>query len=105
MVVAVDLSAPTARVSLLEPNDFTSFKVSVIGGDGSDSLVSAVSRIGRVSEDGRHAYIDLEALQELAGPLAQDRGWSAELRAMVEAAATHGWVTADGALEAHVEWV
>lgn len=105
MVLTVDLSRGPACLSLVEPDDFTSFKVSVIGGDGDDSLVSAVSQVGRLSEDGRHAYIDLEALQALAGPLAHDGHWAAALHGMVEAATAGGWITADGALQAHVEWV
>ena len=105
MVLTVDLASMPATLSLRDPGDFATLEVSVVGGDGDDSLVSAVSSLGRVSEDGRHAFIDISALQTLAGTLAHDESWGASLRGMVEAAGARGWVTADGALEAPVEWI
>jgi hypothetical protein len=64
-----------------------------------------MSSVGRVSEAGRHAFIDEGALQTLAGTLAHDERWVASLRGMVEAAGAREWVTADGALQARVEWI
>jgi hypothetical protein len=104
MVVDVDLSADPASLSLVDPDDFSRFKVSVRGGDGRDSLVSALGRIGRVSEDGRQAFVALDSLQALAGAAGREEGWTTSLREMVSWAAARGWVAADGALQAHIEW-
>jgi hypothetical protein len=43
MVLTVDLASTPATLSLRDPGDFATLEVSVVGGDGDDSLVSAVS--------------------------------------------------------------
>ena len=91
-------------VLLAEPDDFSRFSVEVEGA-GPNSLAEVVHQagLGRLSPDGAHVAVDPVALRSLAGPAATD-AWDEGLAAMVAYAAGKGWVEADGAVLAHVEW-
>jgi hypothetical protein len=81
--IEIDLSVVPPKVSLHEPDDFTSFKTTV-----------------RPAE---HAWIRVESLEQLAGDHAADPEWRRGFGAMLEYAQQHGWVDG-GTVRAHIEW-
>lgn len=84
MWVNVDLRTCPPALSLGAPDDFTSFKV--------------------VVQTSEHAFISDEALRQLAGPLADDPDWGAQLGDMVAFARLRGWVDDHERIQAHVEY-
>ena len=83
MIIDVDLSQVPPAVSLLEPDDFTAFKL--------------VAR-------GAHAFVDRSTLRALAGERAQDADWLRRLDEMLAYAASKGWADEAGATRAHIEY-
>jgi hypothetical protein len=117
MELVVDLS--TAAVSLRDHNGMTRFAVLAIAeqpGDGErngalGALAAALSvhDAGTVDPDGDVLVppIALERLAEKAAILegsALGSDWGGRFTAMLEYAATRGWVADDGSIRAHVEW-
>jgi hypothetical protein len=51
-----------------------------------------------------HVFVDLEALQTLAGGRARNRDWLASLDGMLRYAGSQGWTDESGAIQAHVQW-
>ncbi len=93
------------RVLLTQPDDFTRFSVAVEGGGAEGSLAQVVhaSGLGRLQPDGGHVAVDPIALRALAGAVATP-DWDEALAGMCAYAAGKGWVEADGAILAHIEW-
>lgn len=100
MIIQVDLEAHPPRVTLEAPEDFKGFKV-LATGEGA-ALADAVAPLGRLEGDD-HAFVQPEALIELAGPLADDPDWRERFGAMVAYARGKGWTDASGAIRAHIE--
>ena len=98
IIVSTD---PTA-VTLDDADEFTSFAVTA-GERSRDDLDTLLGTLGTF--DGDHAWIDVEALAELAGRKGSDPDWRAGLAAMVDYARGAGFLSEDGtAVRAHVEW-
>jgi hypothetical protein len=104
MVIEVDLRAAPLIVRLAEPDDFKAFKIVARGPTADrEQFASAVARLGRLGEGGT-AFIDVNALQALAGDRARRREWLASLDGMLAYARAHGWTDESGAIQAHVAW-
>jgi hypothetical protein len=103
--VIIRLRTDGATVFLAEPDVFTQFSVQVAGESDADAVASVVSStgLGRLQPDGQHIAVDPGALRALAGTVA-DAEWEAGFQAMCAYAAGQGWVEADGAILAHIEW-
>jgi hypothetical protein len=118
MEVVVDLG--TAEVVLHQPDDTAHFAVRVVGaGDeaggpatGALDTLAATLRdrgVGRLDAEGT-AFIPPDQVRALAERAASDAGhplaagWEADFTAMLEFAASKGWVATDGAIAAHIEW-
>ncbi|HVB92218.1 MAG TPA: hypothetical protein VND70_08980 [Acidimicrobiales bacterium] len=103
MIIVVDLVEE--RLLIAQPDDFTRFSVAVEGGGAEGSLAQVVhaSGLGRLQPDGGHVAVDPVALRALAGPAATPE-WDEGFAGMRAYAAGKGWVDADGAILAHVEW-
>ena len=87
MILLADLD--DAVLTLREPSTFTAFQVAVAGGDVDDErLAGVLAPHGRL-EDG-HAWIDVDAVVELAGDAADD-GWREGFDAMVAYARDKGF--------------
>jgi hypothetical protein len=125
MDVVVDLG--TGEVTLADPDDLAHFAVQAVsppagpppdsqgsadpvsepGSDqalGALAAVLAARQVGRLDPDGS-VRVDPAAVRRLAGseaPLTEQ--WESGFRAMIEYAATKGWVADDGTIQAHVEW-
>jgi hypothetical protein len=82
MYLRIDTSVIPPLVEVVEPDDFTSFKVVV----------------GTTS----HTWVDPSGLAALAGR-AGDADWQDKLDGMVGYAETKGWLDEQGRLRAHVE--
>jgi hypothetical protein len=111
MEVVVDLGVEPAAVRLVDPEAFDGLKVVAGGGDGagppgasSAELARALVPIGALGPDGENAFLAVEALAGLAGEHTADPEWRAGFDRMVAFAAEHGWVDAEGRVQAHVEW-
>lgn len=104
MVIEIDLRAAPANVELSAPHDFSSFTVVAHGSEADrDDLADAVNRIGRMASDG-HVFVDVGALQALAGSRARQGSWLASLDGMLRYADEQGWTDDSGAIQAHVQW-
>jgi hypothetical protein len=108
VIIVIDLAEE--RVILAEPEDFGHFSVSVEdeGGDAAEreatlARVVGETDLGRLSADGSHVAVDPLALRSLAGPSAGP-AWEDGFARMCAFAAGKGWVEADGAILAHIEW-
>jgi hypothetical protein len=100
VIIRADLDAGT--VTLLEPADFGGFHVAVAGGDVDDERLGAVlAEHGRL--DGEHAWIDVDAVADLAGEAADD-DWRAGFDGMVAYARDKGFLDDSGTvIRAHLE--
>ena len=83
MYIQLDLSTLPATAQLLEPEEFGDFRVAL-------HLPAEI-------------WIQPQELLRVAASRAQDAGWRTRLDAMVNYAASRGWVREDGAILAHVE--
>jgi hypothetical protein len=117
MELVVDLS--TAAVTLRDHDGMTDFSVLAVGeqpGDGErngalGALAAALSvhDAGTVDPAG-DVLVPPMALERLAGEAAVLEGgalssdWGGRFAAMLEYAATRGWLADDGSIRAHVEW-
>jgi hypothetical protein len=81
--VEIDVSVIPPAMVLREPDDFTSFKLTVRQAD--------------------RALVPVESLRQLAGDRADDPDWRRRFEKMLHYAQQHGWVD-DGAVRAHIEW-
>jgi hypothetical protein len=84
---------------LEDADDFRAF--SVAANCLPAALGAAVSKIGRLDEGG-HAWIARSWLMEQGR--SADSAWLAQFEAMSAYAAKAGWLDADGAIRAHVEF-
>jgi hypothetical protein len=100
MIITVDTTNPSPRVSLDDPENFGAFSIAATG--TREAFGKAVAGIGRY--DGDHVFVRPDALRALAGALAQDDTWSSKLDGMMNYAEQHGWVDGDGAIRAHIDW-
>ncbi len=116
MELVVDLA--TKEVTLRDDDDLTRFSVRAIPrpGKGSGCVdLSAVAQalearsVGTVDPDG-HALIPPAEIRRLARESSSGRRttvgqqWDDGFSSMLEYAASKGWVAADGAVRAHIEW-
>ena len=115
--IVVDLV--TARIVARDPEDLKRFAVLVLPGQEGDSegtealgaLAAALSihRVSRVDQAGV-VFVPPDAVRRLASEAAVAAGgtldpeWEQGFAAMLEYAATKGWIGEDGAIEAHIEW-
>ena len=119
MYVDVDLgegaedSGPPVQPVLAEPADCRRFHVAVRGrGDAAvlDRVLRA-SGVGCVDGDGE-ALVHVAAVRQLAAaagvttaPGDADNRWETDFSAMLDYAASKGWMSEDGdSIRAHVEW-
>jgi len=104
MDILVELGTGTPSVTLVDPQDFSSFRVLARGGGDRARLTQALEPYGRLTDDGG-ALIAPDGLQQLAGEHAQDVEWQRRLEAMLEYARARGWIDAEtGAIRAHCDW-
>lgn len=82
MFLRIDTSTTPPLVDVVEPDDFTSFKVVVI--------------------TPQHSWVDPAGLAALAGR-AGDAEWERRLAGMVGYAETKGWLDEQGRIRAHIE--
>ncbi len=110
MEVVVDLVGRT--LSLRDPDDLQRFNVRAVGlpdSSGPDNVALAevlgADHAGTVSATG-DVFITPDAVRALAAQALGhvDEQWEAGFRSMLEYAASKGWVTDDGSVQAHVEW-
>jgi hypothetical protein len=83
VIIDVDLTAVPPTISLLEPDDLTSFSVRARG---------------------EHAFVDRGTLIALAGERANDAAWLERLDKMLAYAASKGWADESGRTRAHIEY-
>ncbi len=120
MRIVVDLG--TGGVTLAEAGSFERFAVQVMRSGAVEDAPAAVgdalrrAGVGRMDGSG-DALVEPSAVRRLAadggaadggttdGGATDGRGaWNERFAAMVAAAASHGWVGADGSIRAHLEW-
>ena len=117
MEIVVDLV--TARIVARDPEDLKRFGVRVLPGQVGDAegtvalgaLAAALSihGAGWVDKAGV-VFVPADAVRRLASEAAVAAGgalgpeWEQGFTAMLEYAATKGWIGDDGAIQAHIEW-
>ncbi|MFL0289084.1 hypothetical protein ACJH6J_29860 [Mycobacterium sp. SMC-18] len=84
MYLRIDLAQVPPAVQLLEPDDFSGFKVTV--------------------DVPEHAWVAPGTLAALAGR-EQDDEWKHQLAAMVDFASSRGWIDDTGRVRAHIDIV
>ncbi len=92
----------TSTVSLDEPDDCTRFHVSAFGLNA--------ERVGEVLAEhslgtmrGSEAYIDPAVIEGMTGERVS-HDWPDRFAGMLAYAEKKGWLDADGAVQAHIEW-
>jgi hypothetical protein len=101
VVVDVDLTTEPPTVALDDPEDCKAFSLRVRGDRAGLGGALEAGRVGRM--DGEEALVGVDAVRRLAvrrvGP-----GWEGDFAAMLDYAATKGWIADDGrAIRAHIE--
>ncbi len=98
----MELAADGHRLELVDPDGFTNLAVVVVGEGPRSDLAAAIAPLGALGDDG-DAFLDVEALAELAGERARDPGWRSRYEGMIAYARAKGWVDGEGRVQAHVE--
>lgn len=100
MVVEIHVQEDGAHARLVDPEDFTSFKVVLHGAGPPLAELLAPIGVARVDE---HAWVSVDSLRRLAGDAATP-AWEESLASMLEFARSRGWVDDDlKSVRAHVE--
>ena len=100
MIIELELRGAGVETRLVDPDDFTAFKVIARGEAPALADGVAAPVVAKVEE---HAWISIEALRDLAGAAATP-AWEASLTSMIEFARSRDWVDDElGAIRAHVE--
>jgi hypothetical protein len=118
MELVADLS--TGGVVLRNRDDLERFSVQALlapddepRGDGDLGALAAALSVhdaGTVDPTG-HVSIPVAVVRRMAGDEAVSEGgsvgpeWESAFAAMLEQAAGQGWITEDGSIRAHIEWV
>jgi hypothetical protein len=89
-----------SRASLAGADEFNSFDFTSPLDPQELKLALTDLRLGVSDADGEHAWIAVDALVGLAGPMA-DEQWREQLAGMAAYAASRGWVDSEGRLRAH----
>ncbi|HET6509979.1 MAG TPA: hypothetical protein VFG42_24510 [Baekduia sp.] len=97
------LSGTGDAPELADADNFKDFRVVAQGAPDAAALAAATTEIGR-SDGAEHVFVTVPALSRMAGARAEDATWRADLEGMLDVAQKHGWVDAQGAVRAHVEW-
>jgi hypothetical protein len=119
MEVVVDLG--TAGIVLDQPEDVARFAVRAVSAESGatdrpspaalEALAAAIGKhqLGRVDADGT-VFIPPDKVRALAAQAAAAAGqplsdsWETKFSAMLDFAASKGWIDSDGAIAAHIEW-
>jgi flavin reductase (DIM6/NTAB) family NADH-FMN oxidoreductase RutF len=105
LIVEVDLTGAPTLVRLADPAHFGAFHVRVLAPSAApdwEALATVLDGLARVEADS--AYVEVTAIEELAGERAEAEQWRAGLGEMVAYAQSKGWLDDSGAIAAHVEW-
>ena len=102
MKIHVDPGEPQAQPRLADPENFRELSIVAPGGAAATGAPEALAKLGRL-EGSDHVFVDQALLIRLAGPLGNDPEWRNSFDAMIEFAASHGWLADDGAVRVHVE--
>jgi hypothetical protein len=103
VIIAVDLTAETATIELVEPEDCKRFSVVVSGGD-TEALGAALTGqgIGRLLPSG-DVMVEIDAVRRMAEGRVPT-GWDQDFAGMLEYARSKGWLDETGtSIQAHVE--
>ena len=104
MFLQVDVRVHPPVVTLEEPEDTKRFHVAVVGGKDVGLVYGALVDAAAGRLEGDDAWVAVDAVRRLAVGRVGD-SWDAELAAMLEYAATKGWLDETGStIRAHVEW-
>ncbi|MEZ5650882.1 MAG: flavin reductase family protein [Burkholderiaceae bacterium] len=98
MVILIDESGPPR---LDAPADFKRFSVRMAAGLSADAA-QVLHGIGRLDDDG-FVWVRPDALRAML-PARLPAGWEQGFAGMVAFADAHGWLAADGAIRAHIEF-
>ena len=91
------------RAEVRQADDLKRFSVVVVGGASGEELEGALAPLARL-ESNAIAWVSIERLRAACGR-DDDVAWSLAFDAMVEFAASKGWVDETGtALRAHLEY-
>ena len=102
MNIHVDPGQPQAQPRLADPENFRELSIVAPGGAAATGVPEALAKLGRL-DGSDHVFVEQALLIRLAGPLGNDPEWSKSFHAMIEFAASHGWLADDGAVRVHVE--
>jgi hypothetical protein len=100
MIIEIDTRTDPAAITLQAPTDFQAFHVAIVGADHA-AFTAAAQELGGLADDD-HVLVTRAALEGLAGDLAADPDWQRSLQGMLDYASAKGWLTDDGAIQAHV---
>ncbi len=94
----------TGGVDLRDADDCTRLSVSTALSDHDVDVVLARSGAGTRVTDGRDVLLDVAMLHQRARALAPAADWEDRWTAMIDYAATKGWLTTDrSAVRAHID--
>jgi hypothetical protein len=101
MVIVINHAGET---DLVDHENFKEFKVTVNSGVlDSQTLTSALGRLGTLAADKKHIWIDPNVFVARFGQ-GRGEGWAAQFNAMIAASARYGFVDEQtGSVRAHIE--
>jgi hypothetical protein len=95
------VSVGSDGTNILEGDDLQRLSVQRRDDSPLDGLLAG---LGRVDPDDAHAWLTIEALRAAVDPGEKTPGWDSRFEAMVDYAASKGWVDpGPGSLRAHIE--
>jgi hypothetical protein len=103
VLITIDMTTSPATISLVAPDEFDRFAITVDGDPTPEQLATALEEVGRPADDPQHAFVDAAALIRLAGPLGESPEWREKLEGMTQYARSHGWTDAEDRIRAHIE--
>jgi hypothetical protein len=100
MRIYVDATGPAAEATLRDGENFGAFDVEVVGDEA--AAAPTLAALGSWQPGDRHVFVTVEALVGLAGARGRNPDWRNSLQAMLDYAASHGWVDDAGRVRAHI---
>lgn len=103
IIVVAQVEGGDPGVSLDDADNCNAFHLEARGVDA-DGVAAALARTGAGRVVGDDAFIGRATVERLAADAGVSEDWSERYQAMIAFAEKKGWLDADGAVQAHIEW-
>ena len=103
IIVIAPAAGGEPGVSLEDADNCNAFHLEARGVDAA-GVAAALAQAGAGRASGDEAFIERTAVERMAGTSDTAPDWNDRYQGMLAYAEKQGWLDADGAVQAHIEW-